>query len=104
KKGIERAVFPNFEALPDRETISDFFREVTLFKVNRNLSPGGHFDTAQQALADRFTQFPPNFFLFYSNGKSAARVRPGLVPDGVHRFHAKRFPRKGDPAQPAEPP
>jgi len=100
RKGIERAIYPNFEALPEQESIGDFFREVTLFKVNRNLQPGGRFDAARQALADRFTQFPPNFFLFYSNGKSAARVRPGLVPDGVHRFHAKRFPRPGDAVAP----
>ena len=95
--GIERAVYPNYEAISETEAVRDYFREVTLFKINRNLLPGGRFTPAQQALADR-AGFPPNFFLFYSNGKSAARVRPGLVPDGVHRFHARRFPRAGQPS------
>ena len=101
--GIERAVYPNHEAICETETVGDFFREVTLFKVNRNLLRGGRFSPSQQALADR-ARFPPTFFLFYSNGKSAARVRPGLVPDGVHRFHARRYPRPGQPAQPPSPP
>ena len=100
--GVERAIYPNFEAICETDRVHDYFREVTLFKVNRNLLPGGRFSPAQQALADR-AGFPPQFFLFYSNGKSAARVRPGLVPDGVHRFHARRFPRPGQ-SSPASPP
>jgi hypothetical protein len=100
RAGVERAVYPNLEALPETETVGDYFREVTLFKANRNLLTGGRFVTAQQTLADN-AGFPPHFFLFYSNGKSAARVRPGLVPDGVHRFHAKRYPRIGQSIVPA---
>jgi hypothetical protein len=33
------------------------------------------------------TQQNPNYFLTYGNGKSAARVQPGLRPNGAHRFH-----------------
>ena len=69
-----------------------------MFKNNRNALPDGRFNAAQSALAARIAQFPPTFFLFYSNGKSAARLRPGLVPDGVHRFRAGAYPRAGQPA------
>lgn len=102
--GIERAVYPNLEALPESEAIDDFFREVTLFKSNRNLFPGGRLDARQEALARDVPQLLPNGFLFYSNGKGAARVRPGLVPDGVHRFHRTRFPRAEQAADAAGPP
>ncbi|MEP6701390.1 MAG: glycosyltransferase family 2 protein [Betaproteobacteria bacterium] len=94
-QGVERAIYPNFEALCESETVGDFFRDVTLFKFNPNLQPGGRLSAAQQAATDASSKFPPHFFLFYSNGKSAARVRPGLVPDGVHRFHARQYPRAG---------
>ena len=94
-QGIDRAIYPNLEALNEAEEIGDFFREVTLFRNNRNTLRGGCFDAAQSALAAPFVQFPPTFFLFYSNGKSAARLRPGLVPDGVHRFRAGSYPPAG---------
>ena len=93
--GVERAVYPNLEALPESEDIDDYFREVTLFKTNRNLLPGGRLNPAQERLVSEITQWPSSGFNFYSNGKSAALVRPGLVPDGVHRFHKTRFPRPG---------
>jgi hypothetical protein len=33
-------------------------------------------------------QFSQQYFLFYSNGKSAARVNSALMPNGVHSFSA----------------
>lgn len=102
-QGLDRAVYPNLEALPEAEKVGDFFREVTLFKTNRNTLPGGRFSPGQAALAARHRQFPPPFFLFYSNGKSAARVRPGLVPDGVHRFRPGSYLRPGQAPAPAGP-
>jgi hypothetical protein len=102
--GIERAVYPNLEALPGAEDIDDYFREVTLFKANRNLLPGGRLTPAQERLVREVTRWPSGGFNFYSNGKSAARVRPGLVPDGVHRFHRTRFPRAGQERIAAGPP
>jgi len=77
---------------------------VTLFKANANLSPGGRFDPSRKALIASVPAFARQFFLFYSNGKAAARVRPGLVPDGVHRFHKTRYPRRGQEAIAAGPP
>lgn len=102
--GIERAVYPNLEALPESEDIDDYFREVTLFKTNRNLLPGGRLSPAQERLVREVVRWPSGGFNFYSNGKSAARVRPGLVPDGVHRFHKTRFPRPGQERVAAAPP
>ena len=29
----------------------------------------------------------PNYFITYGNGKSAARVRAGLRPNGAHRWY-----------------
>ncbi|MEP7083422.1 MAG: glycosyltransferase family 2 protein, partial [Betaproteobacteria bacterium] len=100
---IERAVYPNLEALSERFDLDDALREVTLFKTNRNTLPQGRFTPAQAALAARHPQFPPTFFLFYSNGKSAARVRPGLVPDGVHRFSAGTYLQSGQSTPPSPP-
>lgn len=99
-QGLDRAVYPNLEAISETLEVADYFREVTLFKTNRNTLPGGRFNAAQATLAARHPQFPPHFFLFYSNGKSAARLRPGLVPDGVHRFRAGSYPRPGQAVAP----
>lgn len=30
----------------------------------------------------------PNYFITYGNGKSAARVQPGLRPNGAHRWYS----------------
>ncbi|MEO8132654.1 MAG: glycosyltransferase family 2 protein [Betaproteobacteria bacterium] len=96
--GIERVVYPNLEALSETVEVGDCFREVTLFKSNRNTFPEGQFNATQARLAASFAQFPENFFLFYSNGKAAAFLRRGVVPDGVHRFSAKSYPRPGQGA------
>lgn len=59
----------------------DPFREVTLFKRN--------FDhVVREVYMDNYrdvTRKNPNYFLTYGNGKSAARVQPGLRPNGAHR-------------------
>jgi hypothetical protein len=33
------------------------------------------------------TRGNPNYFLTYGNGKSAARVKEHLRPNGAHRWH-----------------
>ena len=30
----------------------------------------------------------PNYFITYGNGKSAARMQPGLRPNGAHRWYS----------------
>lgn len=85
-RGIRRATYLNHEAVPESPWITDPFREVTLFKQNRMGSGGAASRKKRAELADRVPQLPPKFFHFYSNGKSAARVRPGLTAPGVHGF------------------
>jgi len=88
---VRNAVYLNFEALPEAEEIGDYFREVTLFKVNFNRLGGVRFDARQMALL-KAARFPdPHFnFHLYGNGKGAARVDPSLVPETVHGFAFRR--------------
>lgn len=90
-RGVRNAVYMNFEALPEQEEIGDYFREVTLFKTNFNRLGGIRFDARQMALLKQ-ARFPdPQFnFHLYNNGKSAARLAPGLVPVTVHAFAWQR--------------
>ena len=87
---IETVSYLNYEAVPERDEIDDYFREVDLFKL-----PLG---AVQQHLAQplaRVQQIAPQlkpFFHFYSNGKSAVRLTDAPPkPAGVHQFqHATR--------------
>ena len=69
--GIGQCVFLNHEAVPETEEIEDCFREVTLFKVNR-----------QTILPSPIKEL----FIAYRNGKAAARIHDELTPHGLHRF------------------
>jgi hypothetical protein len=86
-RGAGNAVYMNYEALPEQFEVRDYFREVTLFKVNINRLGGLRFDARQMAMlrAAHFTDAHFNFHL-YSNGKAAARIDPQLVPVTVHEF------------------
>ncbi len=82
---IETVQYLNYEAVPEREAIGDYFREVDLFKLP--------FTPVQQqlgAILARVQQETPQlnpFFHFYSNGKSAVRVTASPPrPAGVHEF------------------
>jgi len=86
-RGVNNAVYLNFEALPESVEIGDYFREVTLFKVNINRAGTLRFDARQMALLQRSRFTDPHFnFHLYSNGKAAARISPDLVPFTVHEF------------------
>lgn len=65
---LDQVTFLNHEAAPETCEIGDWFKEVTLFK--RSPSVGG--DSRN--------------FVAYTNGKSAVRLAPGVVPAGPHRF------------------
>lgn len=57
--------------------------QVTVFKKNFDHVPDAlYYQHYQEA-----TRGNPNYFLTYGNGKSAARVIPGLRPNGAHRWH-----------------
>lgn len=86
EKGIAGARYLNFEGVPESPDVADCFREVTLFKVPPRTLPGGTLSVEQRELVKSIPGFPEGFFHFYANGKSAARVAPGLRPAGVHNF------------------
>ncbi len=89
---IDALVFPNYESAVERDDVSEPFTQVTLFKRN--------FDhVVREVYFGRYkemTRGNPNYFLTYGNGKAAARLVPGLRPNGAHRFHNYvRAPREG---------
>jgi hypothetical protein len=80
---VDTLVFPNYESAVERDDVVDPLTEVTLFKRN--------FDhVIKEVYFGRYkemTRGNPNYFLTYGNGKAAARLVPGLRPNGAHRFH-----------------
>jgi len=88
--------YRNFEAVPETWEVRDYFREATLFKKHEHLLPPRAAQEYKQLLNRE------NYFLGYGNGKSAARVVPGLLPSGVHEFtttpaHAETLSCSGGP-------
>jgi hypothetical protein len=88
--GVNQATFKNFEALPEQTEVDDYFREVTLFKVNPNRMGKVRFGPTQIALARQAHFFRGDNFNFYFNlyatGKSAGKIDPFLIPVDVHNF------------------
>lgn len=79
---VDNVIFPNYEALPEQEDVREPFTEVTLFKRNfAHVSPGVYYKAYTEV-----SRGNPNYFITYGNGKSAARIRPGLRPNGAHRW------------------
>ena len=86
RQGLEAINYPNYEAVPERDAIGDVFREVNLFKVPSPLCRLP-ITEAGVRLAQTTPQLLPNFFHFYSSGKSAVRLSAaGMRPEGVHTF------------------
>jgi hypothetical protein len=85
-RDVRRISYLNYEAIPERSDIEDFFKEVVLFKKSPLALSGGWFNNTQLELVKAMPELPNRFFLFYGNGKSAARVNESLWPDGVHSF------------------
>ena len=86
-RNVQGISYANYEAVPEQIDLDDFFKEVTLFKwANQARDPRPVWTEQQQALLTTIPQIPPKYFHFYTNGKSAARVQPGLRPNGVHKF------------------
>ncbi|HEX5282102.1 MAG TPA: glycosyltransferase family 2 protein [Micropepsaceae bacterium] len=83
---FETVQYMNYEAVPERDEIGDFFREVDLFKVPPHLNRRKVTPDLVHAVR-RMPQLNPNFFNFYASGKSAVRLSaPGMRPTGVHHF------------------
>uniref|UniRef100_A0A0G4IDL9 Glycosyltransferase family 92 protein n=1 Tax=Chromera velia CCMP2878 TaxID=1169474 RepID=A0A0G4IDL9_9ALVE len=92
-EGIDQVTWPNHEAVPlflDTETetgreTEDYFQSSYVFKRNPFCVPFS--EAAERAM--RFWKSRTRhqqFLLFYDNGKSAARVVPGLRPKSVHAW------------------
>lgn len=91
--GIDYMTYLNYEAVPEEVEIDDYFREVTLFKQNPhaivpNAASRGleWLNPRQKAVLGTVPEVARQFFLYYRNGKSAARLREDLLPKGVHEF------------------
>ncbi|XP_021975913.1 glycosyltransferase-like At2g41451 [Helianthus annuus] len=80
---IDTVVFPNYESSVERDDIQEPFSEVSMFKKNfDHLTKETYFANYKES-----SRGNPNYFLTYSNGKSAARVQKHLRPHGAHRWH-----------------
>eukprot|EP00891_Asterochloris_glomerata_P002881 jgi/Astpho2/2881/Aster-01035 len=80
---VDTVVFPNYEAMPESEGVQDPFTEVTLFKRNyAHVESDSYFKSYHTV-----SRGNPNYFITYGNGKSAARIQPGLRPNGAHRWY-----------------
>jgi hypothetical protein len=86
EEGVENVKYLNYEAIPERPDIEDYFLEVSLFKRNPlELHEEGH-ESALKLFAQRIPQIPDRFFLSYVYGRSAVRVLPGVRSLGRHGF------------------
>ncbi len=76
-------IYYNHEAVPEKMEIENFFKEVTLFKLN------GFFLKRLNIEPAFYKKYFPQrmYFNSYGNGKSAVRVAKGALPSGVHTFH-----------------
>ena len=76
----EMATYYNFEAIPERLDIDNYFTEVKIFKkpikllARQNISRSGIWPAGRR------------YFNFYNNGKSITKVVPGVYPLGAHRW------------------
>lgn len=78
-QGVTSIKYTNHESIPETINIQDPFKEVTLFKKNVKILK------RDQGLFLKSLS-PKEYFMFYSNGKSAGRVNKYLIPDSVHGF------------------
>lgn len=109
---VDYIAYLNHEAVPEKAgEMENYFEEVSLFRCNPHSLPGAFgatgaldMDAVEQESARTDRHRPhlagikfwldktkewlgrPTYFQAYSNGKSAARVVPGLRPSGVHRW------------------
>lgn len=85
-RNIFMASYINHEALPESGDINDYFREVTLFKLNLEVLKSRNIDPKSSWLHGR------QYFNAYGNGKSAVNLcfMGGALPNGVHEFRPKK--------------
>ncbi len=100
-QNINNIVYLNYEAIPEKFDIDNYFKEVTLFKKNPRNQEIQRFNSSQRDLINKFFS-SYGYFLSYRCGKSAVRVSPYVHPanlnldivekGGVHRFFDENKP------------
>ncbi|HKQ74117.1 MAG TPA: glycosyltransferase family 2 protein [Blastocatellia bacterium] len=85
-KGLQRVIYTNFEAVCECVDVTDYFKEVTLFKKNRTAINNGVVSEEQRRAIKMTPQFSSQFFIGYGSGKSAVRVCKGIITNEVHGF------------------
>jgi hypothetical protein len=76
---IERSLYYNHEAIPERMDVKDVFSEVNLFRKNRKVM------TEEQAgVLEKYSSDNEVYFNFYANGKSATRISRHLNCRSCH--------------------
>jgi len=87
KYNIHSITYTNYEAIPEKMNIRNYFKEVTLFKKHKlHLN-----DDQLKLLKEKIYNYSSDYFLFYSNGKSAAKVTDSLKPVSPHKFSNSRI-------------
>lgn len=88
--GVEQMTYANHEAVPYREGVRDYFREVDMFRVNHLTLPLSRAVGESTRFWRRRTRHG-QYMLAYDNGKAAVKVLPGrIVPQSVHRWRTLR--------------
>jgi hypothetical protein len=91
QQGMEAVNYLNYEAVPEKLDVGDYFREVDLFKIQPTLLRG--VTAAAFAFAHTVPQMLPSIFHFYGTGKSAMNLSaPEMRPFGVHFFERAGAP------------
>lgn len=78
RERVDRMLYVNHEAIPEKDEVGDFFKDVTLFRKNPKV-----LDNTQRLFLSNLRQ---RHFLYYQNGKSAGRISKKLFSNGVHGF------------------
>ena len=85
QQGIDHVTYLNWEVVVTSAQTTDFFRDLTWFKIN----PFSVDDDLATTALRQDGSAPLNndrFFFYYTNGKSCARVHADLRADGPHKF------------------
>lgn len=95
-QGTRLVRYVNYEGVPEAAAIDDYFKKVTLFKKNPWTRAGRKLSLEEQQVFKDIPQVPDDwFFNFYGNGKTAAYLCEGLLPNGPHDFLLPEDRRKG---------
>ncbi len=86
-RNVQVAEYFNYEAIPERVDIHDYFVEATLFKQNLLGMSEQWLDEKKRKLILNVPQLTNRFFLFYMGSKSSVRLSDSVVPAGPHEFH-----------------